>query len=218
MRVVVGLLLIKGLDLVSWSSEDEEPSESIIVDTNGGEAIVINSTDEEMDNDASRQTPRRGIQRKRDSPRSLEMVDWTSREYERTSASSLAAAWKRVWRQWNKIHAESNRQLAQILDRFQEKMFDVQRYKLWNERYRKHDGRRVYRAWIKYRIEKRTKEQLQTKKVERLVCRFGRALQRLQEAEEEHRSISVTMKDGDSEDRDYVPIPTRRHKKKTLSV
>lgn len=52
MRVVVGLLLIKGLDLVLQSSKDEESSKLIIINTNKGEAIIINSTNKEMDNNA----------------------------------------------------------------------------------------------------------------------------------------------------------------------
>ncbi|KAF9728674.1 hypothetical protein PMIN01_13502 [Paraphaeosphaeria minitans] len=120
------------IDLPSSNSDDEEVSEMIIVDTNGGKAIVIDSTDEEMDmdDDKSRQTPRRRVQRKRVSPRSQEMIDWTSREYETTSAASLAAAWKMVWKQWGKVRAKSNRQLAQTLDRFHEKMSRMQRYEL----------------------------------------------------------------------------------------
>ena len=40
--------------------------------------------------------------------------------------------------------------------------------------------------------------------------KLGKALKRLQEAEEEQRSIAVTMDDGDSEDCEYVPTQTRR--------
>lgn len=74
--VLVEPLLTEGLGLPSSRSEDEEVSESIIVDTNGGEAIIIDSTNEEMDmDDTPPQTPRRRVQRKRVSPRSQEMIN-----------------------------------------------------------------------------------------------------------------------------------------------
>ncbi|KAF9730217.1 hypothetical protein PMIN04_012012 [Paraphaeosphaeria minitans] len=208
----------ENIDLSSSSSEDEEPSESIIIDTNGGEAIVIDSTDEEMYNDTSYQIPPRRMQRKPVSPRSREMVDWTSREYKKTSAASLTAAWEKVWKRWGKIHAQSDRLLKQILDYFHEEMSDIQRYELWNDKYRKHDGRRAYRIWVNHGIEKRIRLQLRGKEFRRLGRRLGRALKQLQEVEEEHQSITVTMKDGDREDCDYVPAPTRRHRKKRFSV
>lgn len=200
----------------SSCSDDKEVSESIIVDTNGGEVIVIDSTDDEMDLDdgKSRQTPCRRVQRKRVSPQSREMIDWMSREYETISVASLAAVWKMVWKQWGKVRTESDRQLAQILDRFHEKMSNIQRYELWNEKYRRHDGRRAYRAWERYGIEKRTWQQAQTKKVKRLVRQLGGVLRRLQEVEEEHLSIAAPMNDGDSKDCDYMPAPTRRLRKK----
>ncbi|KAL5402596.1 hypothetical protein PMIN04_012968 [Paraphaeosphaeria minitans] len=202
----------ESIDLSSSSSEDEGVFEPIIRDTNGGKAIVINSSDEEMQTDEhkSPRTPQRRVQRKRVSPRSQEMVDWTSREHKTTSAASLHAAWKKMWKQWGKIHAESDRQLAQILDPFYEEVSSIQRYELWNERYRKHDGRRAHRAWVKYGIEKRIREQAQTKEVKGLMRRMGRALRRLREVEEEHLSIAVPMNDGDSKDCDYLPASTRR--------
>ncbi|KAF2675727.1 hypothetical protein K458DRAFT_397691 [Lentithecium fluviatile CBS 122367] len=195
----------RNIDLPSSRSEVEELSGSVIVDTNGGEAIVIDSSDKEMnmDNDKSRQTPRRRVQRKQVLPRSLEMVNWTSKEYGTRSAASLTAAWEK---------------LAQILDRFHEKMSDIKRYELWNEKYWKHDGRRAHRAWVRYEIEKGVRAQLQIKEAEGLVRRLGRALRRLKEVEEEHWSIAVTMNDGDSEDSDYMPTPTRRHRKKRSPV
>ncbi|KAL5376361.1 hypothetical protein PMIN02_011828 [Paraphaeosphaeria minitans] len=200
------------IDLCSSSSEDEGVLEPIIRDTNGGKAIVIDSSDEEMQTDEhkSPQTPQRRVQRKRVSPRSQEMVDWTSREHKTTSAASLDAAWKKMWKQWGKIHAESDRQLAQILDPFYEEVSSIRRYELWNERYRKHDGRRAHRAWTRHGIEKRIREQAQTKEVKGLMRRMGRTLRRLREVEEEHLSIAVPMNDGDSKDCDYVPASTRR--------
>lgn len=119
-----------------------------------------------------------------------------------------------VWKQWGKVRAESNRQLAQTLDRFHKRMYHMQRYELWNEKYRKHNGRRAHRAWVRYGIEKKTREQVQTKEVKRLVRQMGRALRRLQELEEEHLSIAVPMNDRDSKDCDYMPALTRRHRKK----
>lgn len=213
--MLVELLLIEGLDLSLPSSEDEEVSESIIVDTNGGKAIVIDSSDEEMQTDKhkSPQTPQRRVQRKRVSPQSQEMVDWTSREYKTTSAASLNAAWKKMWKQWGKIHAESDRQLAQILDPFYEKVSSIRRYELWNKCYRKHDGRRAHRAWVRYGTKKRIRERAQTKEVKGLMRQLGRTLRRLQEVEEEYLSITVLMNDGDSEDGDYKPAPTRRYRK-----
>ena len=60
-------------------------------------------------------------------------------------------------------------------------------------------------------MEKRVITQLREKRDRRLVRKFGRALRRLQEEEEEHQSIAVTMGDGDLEDYDYQPTRTRRH-------
>lgn len=209
------ILLTNRPDLTSSGSESEdEVSESIIVDTNGGEAIVIESTDEEMDKDTSHQTPRRQPQRNRVLPRSAEMVDWTSREYKNKSVANLAAAWAKVWKQWNQIRAKSNRQLAHIVDNFHEELSDIREFELWNEKYQEYDGSRAYCAWVRFGIEKRIREQLQNKEFENLARCLRRALQRLQKAEEEHRSIEVTMKDGDSKDRDYMPTTTRHHRMK----
>jgi len=190
---------MEGLDLPLSEFEDEELSESIIVDNNGGQPIVIDSSDEEMDND----TPRRRAQRKRVSSQSPDMVNWTSEEYKARSAARLTAAWEEVWKHWGSIYTKSDRQLAQNLDRFSDVMSDVWRCELWNEKYRRNDGRRVYDAWQTYR-----------KRVRKggLVRAFGKALKRLQEVEEEYQSIAVTMDDGDSEDSDYVPTQTRRHR------
>jgi hypothetical protein len=198
--------LTEGLD----SSEEEQLPESIITDNNGGQPIVINSSDEEMDDENSRPNPQRRVQRKRVPPHSPEMVNWTSKEYETRSAVGLTAAWGAVWKQWASIYTNPDRQLGQILDRFHEIMCDVRRYELWNEKYRKRDGRRAYRAWQMYR--KNARKQLQATGDKGLVRGFGRALKRLQEAEEEYQSIAVTMNDGDSEDCDYVPTQTRRHR------
>ncbi|KAL5405120.1 hypothetical protein PMIN04_012423 [Paraphaeosphaeria minitans] len=205
-------------DLSFSISEDEETPESIIIDTNRGVPIVIDSTDEEMDNDTSCQTPRRRVQRKPISPQSREMVDWTSREYKKTSGASLTAAWEKVWKRWRKIQAQPDRLLRQILDYFHEQMSDIQRYELWNDKYRKHDGCRAYRIWVRYGIEEKIRLQLRGKEFQRLGRRLGRALKQLQEVEEEHQSITVTMKDGDREDCDYVPAPTRRNRRKRPSV
>ncbi|CAG5189929.1 uncharacterized protein ALTATR162_LOCUS12114 [Alternaria atra] len=195
----------KGLPMSD--SEDEELFESIIIDDNGGQPIIIDSSDGEM-NVNSRPNPRRRAQRKRISPQSPEMVNWTSKEYGTTSAAGLTTAWEKVWEQWGWIHTKADRQLAQTLDQFHGIMSDVRSYELWNEEYRKHDGRRAFRAWGRYGIEKRVRKLLRPKRDERLMRKFGRALKRLQEAEEEHHSIALTMGDGDSEDCDYVPTQT----------
>jgi hypothetical protein len=89
-------------------------------------------------------------------------------------------------------------------------MSNVSGYELWNEKYRKHDGRRFYRAWARYGIEKRVRDRHRPERDGRLMRKLGKALKRLQEAEEEQRSIAVTMDDGDSEDCEYVPTQTRR--------
>jgi hypothetical protein len=101
------------------------------------------------------------------------MVNWTSKDYETRSAASLTAAWKKVWKQWELMNAKADRQLAQILDRFNEKMTNVQRYELWSKEYRKHDGHRVYGSRVRYGIEKRVMAQF--RKDRRLVRKFGRA-------------------------------------------
>ncbi|KAF2869500.1 hypothetical protein BDV95DRAFT_596491 [Massariosphaeria phaeospora] len=75
---------------------EEELSESIIIDTNRGEPIVIDSSDEKMHDDNSRPKPRRRAQRRRVPPQSPEMVNWTSKEFETRSAASVTAAWEEV--------------------------------------------------------------------------------------------------------------------------
>jgi hypothetical protein len=191
-------------------SPEDELFESIIIDDNGGEPIVIDTSDEEVADDKPRPNPRRRAQRKQVLTQSLEMVNWTSKEYETRTAASLSAAWKEVWKQWGRIHTNADRQLAQILDPFHEIMSNVSGYELWNEKYRKHDGRRVYRAWARYGIEKRVRDRHRPERDGRIMRKLGKALKRLREAEEEQRSIAVTMDDGDSEDCEYVLTQTRR--------
>ncbi|KAK7177500.1 hypothetical protein PSPO01_16451 [Paraphaeosphaeria sporulosa] len=177
-------------------SEDAVVLESIIGDTNEGEVIVIDSTDEEMNmnNDKSCETPQRRVQRNRASARSSEMADRTSREHEITRAARRAAAWKMARKPWGdiKIHAESNRQLARILDPFREIMSDIQRYELWNEKYRKHDGRRAYDAWERKLKDSRTGSGW--------LCR------------------GCNVNDGDSEVCDDMLTSSRRHRKRRPSV
>ncbi|KAF2682015.1 hypothetical protein K458DRAFT_405807 [Lentithecium fluviatile CBS 122367] len=178
--------------------------ESIIIDDNGGQAIVIDSSDDEMDVDdvSFRQNPRR-VSRKRVPPRSPEMVNWTSKNYKARSEANLAATWRKVRRQWRQIYARSNRTLHQILEQFDNEMSDVINFELWNEQYRGDDGRRLQRCWVTYGIEKRTKILGSDRK---LVRRLGKLLQRLQAEEEEFQGIALPMDDGDTDDCDYVPI------------
>jgi hypothetical protein len=206
-------LLTDELDPPISIPDDEERSGPIIVDDNGGRAIVIDDSDEEMDidDDHSSQNPLPRAQRNRVTQRSPEMVNWTSKEYEKRSAAGLIAAWKKVWKQWRLIKSKADRQLAQTLDRFDKEMSDVWRYELWNEKYREGDGRRVYNFWVERGMEMKVMTQLRGEGARRLVRKFGRALRQLQEEEEEHQSIAVTMGDGDREDCDYQPTRTRRH-------
>lgn len=204
--------LIDGSDLPISIYEADEPAEFIIVDDNGGQAIVIDSSDDEigLDDDDSGQSPRRRAQRKRSTPQSPEMVNWASKEYKTRSAASLTAAWENMWEQWEQIRAKPDRRLAQTLYRLHKKMFKAWSYELWNKKYRKHDGRRLYRFWEKHGVERKAMRQLTRKRDSELVRKLGRALRRLQEAEEEHLSISVAMNDGECEDCDYVPTKARR--------
>ncbi|CAI6342343.1 unnamed protein product [Periconia digitata] len=198
--------------------EADEPAEFIIVDDNSGQAIVIDSSDDEigLDDDDSGQSPRRRAQRKRSTPQSPEMVNWASKEYKTRSAASLTAAWENMWEQWEQIRAKPGRRLAQTLYRIHEKMFKTWGYELWNKNYRKHDGRRLCHLWEKHGVERKAMRQLTRKRDSELVRKLGRALRRLQEAEEEHLSISVAMKDGEGEDCDYVPTKARRLRSTSL--
>ncbi|KAF1963992.1 hypothetical protein BU23DRAFT_634774 [Bimuria novae-zelandiae CBS 107.79] len=192
--------------------EADEPAEFIIVDDNGGQTIVIDSSNDEMgldDNDPS-QSPRRRAQRKRSTPQSLEIVNWPSKEYKTRSAASLAAAWENMWEQWKQIHAKPGRRLAQTLYRLHEKLFKAWSYELWNKKYRKHNGGRLYRFWEKHRMERKLMRVLTEKRDSELVRELGRALRRVQEAEEEYLSISVAMDNGEYKDCDYVPTLARR--------
>ena len=209
---MAALPLTDGPDLPILIYEADEPAESIIVDDNGGQAIVIDSSDDEMglDDDNSGQSPRRRAQRKRTIPQSSEMVNWASKEYKIRSAASLTAAWENMWEQWERIHAKPDRRLAQALYQLYKKIFKVWSYELWNKKYRKHDGRRLYRFWEKHGMERKVIRQLTGKRDRELVRKLGRALRRLQEAEEEHRSISVAMDDREYEDYDYVPTQAGR--------
>ncbi|PVH91773.1 hypothetical protein DM02DRAFT_677900 [Periconia macrospinosa] len=94
--------------------EADEPAEFIIVDDNGGQAIVIDSSDDEigLDDDDS------------------EMVNWASKEYKTRSAASLTAAWENMWEQWEQIRAKPDRRLAQTLYRLHKKMFKAWSYEL----------------------------------------------------------------------------------------
>ncbi|KAL5374891.1 hypothetical protein PMIN06_012162 [Paraphaeosphaeria minitans] len=211
----------ENMDLTSSSSEDEEEeevSESIIVNTNGRKVIVISDDEMEIDKDKSPQTPRCQVQRKRVPPRSKEMVDWTSREYGKRSAASLAAAWKTMLKQWGKVHTQCDRRLAQILDPFHDEVFFIQKYELWNDKYQKHSGDRAYRVWVGYGIEKRIQKQVWTAEVRTLVHDLGKVVRQLREVEEEHLSIMARMNDGDSKDCDYMPAPARRHRTKKSKV
>ena len=209
---MTAILLIDGPDLPISIYEADEPAGFIIVDDNGGQAIVIDSSDNEMSlgDDDSGQSPQRRAQRKRSTLQSPEMVNWASKEYKTRSAASLTAAWENMWEQWERIRAKPNRRLAQTLYRLHKKMFKVWSYELWNKKYRKHDGRRLYRFWEKHRMERKVMRQLSGKRDSELVRKLGRALRQLQEAEEEHLSISVAMDDGECEDCDYVPTQARR--------
>lgn len=80
------------------SIDGDELSESIIVDDNGGEAIIIHS-DDEMDYGNSRHSPRCRVSRERVPPRSREMVNWASKEYKARSAANITAAWKKLRQQ-----------------------------------------------------------------------------------------------------------------------
>lgn len=75
-------LLTDELDMPISISDDEEPSGLIIVNDNGGRAIVINDSDEEMhiDDDHSSQNILHRAQRNRAAQKSPEMVNWTSKE------------------------------------------------------------------------------------------------------------------------------------------
>lgn len=115
-----------------------------------------------------------------------------------------------MWEQWEPIRTKPERRLAQTLYRFHKKMFKAWSYELWNKKYRKHDGRRLYRFWEKHGVESKAMRQLTRKRDSELVHKFGRALSRLQEAEEEHQSILVPMNDGECKDCDYVPTKARR--------
>lgn len=121
------------------------------------------------------------------------------------SAANLTAAWKNMWEQWERIRAKPDRQLAQALYQLHKKMFKAWSYELWNKKYNKHDGRRLYRFWEKHGMERKVMRQLTGKKDRELMRKLGTALRRLQEAEEEHQSISVAIDDGECEDSDYVP-------------
>ncbi|KAF1952284.1 hypothetical protein CC80DRAFT_572371 [Byssothecium circinans] len=173
----------------------DESAEFIIVDDNGGQAIVIDSSDDEigLDDDDSGQSPRRRAQRKRSTPQSPQMVNWASKEYKTRSAASLTAAWENMWEQWEQIRAKPDRRLAQALYRLHKKIFKA-----------------LYRFWEKHGVERKAMRQLTRKRDSELVRKLGRALRRLQEAEEEYLSISVAMNDRECEDGDYVPTKARR--------
>ncbi|KAF2473698.1 uncharacterized protein BDR25DRAFT_311898 [Lindgomyces ingoldianus] len=187
--------------------ESDEPAESIIVDDNGGQPIFIDSSDDEMglDNDNPGQSPRRRAQRKQSTLRSPEMVNWASREYKAKSAASLAAAWENMWEQWERVRAKPNRRLAQTLYPLHKKMFSAWSYELWNKKYHKHGGRNLYHFWEKRGVKRKAVRQLTGKRDGTLVRKLGSALKRLQEAEEKHLRILVTIDDGESADCDYVP-------------
>jgi hypothetical protein len=115
-----------------------------------------------------------------------------------------------MWKQWKRIHAKPGRRLAQTLYQFHKKVFKVWSYDLCNKKYRKNDGRRLYRFWGKHGMERKVMRQLTGKRDRELVRKLERALRQLQEAEEEHRSISVAIDDKECEDCDYVPTQAGR--------
>jgi hypothetical protein len=154
-------------------------SESIIVDDNGGEAIIIHS-DDETDDGNSRHTPQCRVPRAW-VPRSRDMVNWTPKEHKARSATNITAAWKKLRQQWRVIYAQPDRKFHQILAQFDVELSDVVRYELWNEKYREDDGRRLHRCWAMYGIEKRVRGSRTNIK---LVHRLGETLKQLKREEE----------------------------------
>ncbi|KAF2681099.1 hypothetical protein K458DRAFT_406838 [Lentithecium fluviatile CBS 122367] len=161
------------------SIHGDELSESIIVDDNGGEPIIIHS-DDEMDDSNSCQSPQRRVSQNRMPPRSPEMVIGVSKEYKARCVANVTATWEKFRWQWRVIYARPDRKLHQILEQFDNELSDVVQYELWNEEYREDDGRRLHTCWVTYAIEKRVRGSRNRE----LVRRLGKTLQRLQEEEE----------------------------------
>lgn len=80
------------------SIHGDELSESIIVDDNRGEAIIIHF-DDEMDDSNSCQSLRCRVSQKWVLPRSREMVNWTSKKYKARSTTNITATWKKLRQQ-----------------------------------------------------------------------------------------------------------------------
>jgi hypothetical protein len=97
-RYVIYLLVETSL-IEELDSPEDELSKLIIIDNNRGEPIIIDTSDKEVANNKPCLNPQRRAQRKQVLTQSLEIVNWTSKEYETRIAASLSAAWKEVWKQ-----------------------------------------------------------------------------------------------------------------------
>lgn len=106
--------------------------------------VVPSTSDEETDDEESRQAPNRRKQQVQASPQPPEMDDWMSGVHGTTSAVRLAA---------------DLTQLDEIFARFlhycRETIHEIKAYELSNRKYRTQNGDPSSRVQAKYRIDKR---------------------------------------------------------------
>jgi hypothetical protein len=102
--------------------------------------------------------------------------------------------------------------IAQILGPFHEIMSDVQSYELWNEKYRKHDGRSVCLSCLGKISTGDEVEEIAPGKGRRRSC--AQILKGPEAVTRSGRRASeyCGYDDDDSGDCDYVPTQTCRHR------